>query len=286
MDAKTRYEKRMQTVCQYIYQHLDEELTVEILSEVAHFSKHHFHRQFSEYMGINVFKFIQQLRLKRASYELVFRPEKRIVDIAMDAQFDHPESFSRAFKKTFGQSPRAFRQEPNWLNWRQECPVTDNQMEQSTQVNIVEFTETPVAAYEHRGPFGQIVASSSAFQASLKHIGITPLLKGRSFGLVYNDPKEVAPEDFRYDLAVKVTQPIIENDEGIVRKVLPGGRCAVLRHLGSRDNLDDSVRTLYGAWLPNSGEELRDAPCFFAFLNSLADVAEHELITDIYLPLI
>jgi AraC family transcriptional regulator len=37
--------------------------------------------------------------------------------------------------------------------------------------------------------------------------------------------------------------------------------------------------------LPESGEELRDFPLFFNYLNLVPDVAEHELVTDIYLPL-
>ncbi|WP_428981130.1 AraC family transcriptional regulator [Marinomonas phaeophyticola] len=55
----------MQAVCEYIYQHLDDDLTIEQLSVVACFSKHHFHRQFSHYMGMSTAKFIQQLRLKK-----------------------------------------------------------------------------------------------------------------------------------------------------------------------------------------------------------------------------
>jgi len=42
---------------------------------------------------------------------------------------------------------------------------------------------------------------------------------------------------------------------------------------------------LYGKWLPESGEELRDVPAFFHYLNLIADVDEHELQTGIYLPL-
>jgi len=45
------------------------------------------------------------------------------------------------------------------------------------------------------------------------------------------------------------------------------------------------VRYLYGVWLPASGEELRDFPCFFHYVNLFPYVAEHELVTDIYLPL-
>lgn len=42
---------------------------------------------------------------------------------------------------------------------------------------------------------------------------------------------------------------------------------------------------LFREWLPASGETLRDFPVFFQYLNFVNEVAEHELLTDIYLPL-
>ena len=68
-------------------------------------------------------------------------------------------------------------------------------------------------------------------------------------------------------------------------KTIAGGRCAVLRHLGSDDMLGESVRYLYSEWLPRSGEELRDSPLFFQRVHFFPDVPEHEAITDIFLPL-
>jgi AraC family transcriptional regulator len=48
-----------------------------------------------------------------------------------------------------------------------------------------------------------------------------------------------------------------------VQKLIPGGRCAVLRHIGSEDHLGETVSFLYSQWLPQSGEELRDFPLYF-----------------------
>ncbi|MGK9878855.1 GyrI-like domain-containing protein, partial [Salmonella enterica subsp. enterica] len=42
---------------------------------------------------------------------------------------------------------------------------------------------------------------------------------------------------------------------------------------------------LFREWLPASGETPRDFPVFFQYLNFVHEVAEHELLTDIYLPL-
>ena len=62
------YHSRFRKVLEYIDSHLDDDLTVDRLSNVAAFSKYHFHRQFSELFGISVYKYVQLNRLKRASY--------------------------------------------------------------------------------------------------------------------------------------------------------------------------------------------------------------------------
>ncbi|VTN11575.1 DNA gyrase inhibitor [Raoultella terrigena] len=71
----------------------------------------------------------------------------------------------------------------------------------------------------------------------------------------------------------------------MVNSDIPAGRCAVLRHQGSHDALTGLAQALYRDWLPGSGEELRDFPLFFHYHNFVHEVAEHELLTDIYLPL-
>ncbi|AWK42854.1 AraC family transcriptional regulator [Photorhabdus laumondii subsp. laumondii] len=67
-DKTDAYVKRFNQVFNYIERHLDEPLTLEQLSEVANFSRYHFHRQFANYCGIPVGRYIQLMRLKRASY--------------------------------------------------------------------------------------------------------------------------------------------------------------------------------------------------------------------------
>jgi AraC family transcriptional regulator len=83
---------------------------------------------------------------------------------------------------------------------------------------------------------------------------------------------------------VSVDFDVPPNVYGIVNKVIPGGRCALARHLGSRAHNAAAV-FLYEEWLPNSGESLRDFPIFFHYVNVGPDVREHEMITDVYLPL-
>jgi AraC family transcriptional regulator len=279
------YGERFDRVFRYIERHLDEPLSVEQLSRVAHFSKFHFHRQFSLYAGIGVVAYVRLLRLRQASYRLVFRREERIIDIALDSGFESPEAFCRAFKQAFGQSPSQFRKSPLWQPWTERFRLPPSERREKMDVKIVEFAETRVALLAHRGDPGRLNDSALQFIEWRKESGLSPLQSSRTFGVAYDDPETTEPERFRFDLCGEVTGAVPENPQGVVDGVIPGGRCARVRHLGSHDRIGDSVYPLYREWLPESGEELRDFPLFFQYLNLMPDVAEHELVTDIYLPL-
>ena len=280
------YDERISRVCEFIYQNLDNELTLEAISDVAAFSKYHFHRVFSAYTGMSVMKFIQLSRLKRASYRLAFEEGKRVIDIALEAGFESPEAFSRAFKRTFDQSPSEFRAEPKWPEWHLRFqfrvkPIGENQM----NVDIVNFETTNIAFIEHLGPPERVLETAAKFIAWRKETGLSPVKTSKTYGIPYSNPKTTDPEQFRWDICGTIDSDVPPNDYGTQLGSIPGGRCAVIRHLGSYDNVDKSICAVYREWLPDSGEEVRDYPCFFHYVNLIHEVDECDLITDIYFPL-
>lgn len=279
------YAARFNKVFDHIDHHLDEALSVESLSQVAHFSKFHFHRQFSDYCGISVMRYIQLMRLKRASYRLVFNALERITDIALDAGFENPESFSRAFKSTFGQTPTEFRIQPKWQPWNERYRFPNIDRSKQMEVKIWEFEETPIAVLEHRGPPDLVNDSVKIFIDWRKTSGLSPIQTSDTFGIVYDNPDTTPPADFRFDICGSVEKAVPANPQGVINKRIPAGRCAVVRHHGSHQRIGEAAYYLYRDWLPGSGEELRDFPLFFHYLNLMPDTPEHELLTDVYLPL-
>jgi AraC family transcriptional regulator len=111
--ALQSYHARMQRVLDYIDRHLDDDLDLDTLSSVAAYSKYHFHRQFTATFGLSVHRYIQLARLKRASHRLAYRDAQTVTDIAMDAGYEAPDAFARAFRQRFGQSPSSFRKSPD-----------------------------------------------------------------------------------------------------------------------------------------------------------------------------
>lgn len=280
------YQRRFTRVFDYIDKHLDEPLLLERLSEVAHFSPFHFHRQFSTYCGLPPGRYIQLMRLKRASYRLAFNPHEKVIDIALDAGFQHAESFSRAFKQLFEVTPSEFRQQPVWVDWHQRMPQPQHKRRESMSVEIYDFPVTKAAMLVHRGDPLSINETAAQFIAWRKSTGLSPVRSSQTFGVAPHDPGMTSPGEFEFRICGSVSAEIAEDNAfGVVNTVIPAGRCAVLRHQGSHDALTALAQGLYRDWLPTSGEELRDFPLFFHYHNFVHEVAEHELVTDIYLPL-
>jgi AraC family transcriptional regulator len=283
------YARRFQRVLAYIDAHIDDELTVDVLSAVAALSKYHFHRQFSQVFGVGVHKYVRLLRFRRASYELAFR-DHRIIDVAMTGGYRSHEAFSRAFKKAVGQAPSRFRERPQWVPWfsaqerlraiRRRAPselrVTD--------VRVEVFPATRVAALEHRGD-PRFLGDTLARFIDWRRGSRLPPRTSATFNLVYDDPADVAPADFRFDICAATDRAVPESSWGVVEKVIPAGRCAVQRHVGPDEGLFQKVAALYSTWLPSSGEQRRDFPLFLQRLRFFPDVPENEAVTDIFLPL-
>jgi len=222
---------------------------------------------------------------------LVYHPEIRIIDIALIAKFENPESFSRMFKKVFAQTPSQFRKKPLWQSWHQKMqwPNMDNlkpiEKDKNMQVDIIETSQINVAVFEHYGPVELLNHSISQFIEWRKTSNLSPVKTSNSYGIPFSDPNNTPSQEFRFDICGEVKKAVPENPQGVINKMIPAGRCAKLRHLGCRDNMEDKIYYLYRDWLALSGEQLRDFPCYFHYINLFPDVSEHELITDIYLPL-
>jgi len=288
--ALARYRARMSRVLDYIDAHLDDELDVAHLSRVAAFSKFHFHRQFGELLGIGVYKYVQLRRFKRAAYQLAFR-EEDVLQIALTNGYDGPEAFARAFKKAVGRTPSEFRREPSWNPWyalyEPLRALRNTHMTTSptlADVSTIDFKATAVAVLEHRGAPALLGDSIRKFIEWRKHNALPPR-SSATFNILYDDPTHVAPSDYRFDLCAATARPVAPNPQGVVSKTIPEGRCAVLRLTGSDDRLETAIRFLYSQWLPQSGEELRDFPLFLQRVKFFPDVAEHEAVLDIFLPL-
>lgn len=285
MSVNARYQQRFDAVLAYIEGNLEGDLSVDTLSAVAHFSAFHFHRQFSAYVGVPVARYVQLMRLRRAAHRLLGEPRHSVLEAALAAGFESPEAFSRAFRRAFGQAPGRFRRQPDWQVWNTVFAIPYFSRSITMQVRIVEFAAVRLAALEHRGPPNQVSETVHRFIDWRASSGQSPVASSRTFGIPFNNPDTIAPEDFRFAVCGEMDQALAANAQGVHELSLPAGRCAVVRHVGSPDHIGETIYPIYRDWLPSSGEELRDQPLFFHYLSVYPQTPLQQWQTDIYVPL-
>lgn len=304
-DSRAEYENRIHRVLAYIDEHLDEPLELNTLAGVAHFSPFHFHRLFSAWMGETFGDYLRRRRIEVAARRLAAQPRTKILNIALSVGFGSAEAFTRAFKSRFGYSPTTWRMQQaqnrgnsnsgqanskaskalNALLTEHEVSRTLNK-ETMMQVAIVDRQPATVAYLRHLGPYGESIARF--WQNTYLPWAVMNKL-GRDharYGISYDDPSITAPEQCRYDACAEVAPDFIATG-GALKTTIPGGKYAVLRFKGTVNEVGEAWAALLRDWLPSSGLQLDNRPCFEYFPKGAArDYETGEFECELCIPVI
>jgi AraC-like DNA-binding protein len=98
----------MQRVCDYINQHLIEDIDRAQLAKLAHLSEGAFSRFFRSRTGKTVPEYINEVRIGRAC-RMIGEDQQNITDIALDCGYRNLANFNRRFREVVGSTPRDYR---------------------------------------------------------------------------------------------------------------------------------------------------------------------------------
>ncbi|ANY81785.1 AraC family transcriptional regulator [Microvirga ossetica] len=273
------YAGRLTRVSAYIHDHLDEELSLDMLAEIACLSPYHWHRIYHTHFGETVTATVRRLRLQRAAADLA-HTDRPIAKVAERAGYDSQASFTRAFSAAFGLPPAKYREIGSHSVFKSPMPEGANVMYEIGTTNVPAMT---LIAVEHRGPYMNIGKSFDLLFTMLAQRSlIRPDL--RMVGVYLDDPTSVPEQELRSQAGVVVPESMTV-DAPLFIAQLQGGDHAVLKYKGPYGDMRAAYDWLFGQWLPSSGREAADAPIFEEYLNSPRDTPPTELRTDIYLPL-
>lgn len=278
MPMANSYEDRVLRVLAYVYDHPAGDLSLDNLADVAAMSRFHWHRVFRAITGQTCAQMVRRIRLHRAACWLV-QSDKPIAQIASDIGYPNLNSFSRAFAEAYGKSPAAFRDAGQFLPANPRFKIGEYPMHPVTT-----RTEPPrqVVALRHKGAYAEIGKSFEAFSAMCESRQLWPQV-GPVIGLYLDSPDDVPEQDLRSYAGAEFKGD--QTPEGMESLTIPGGKTAVLTYKGPYSGLQAAYHSLFGNWLPDSGEEPADQPCYEIYLNDPRETAPEDLLTEICLPL-
>lgn len=289
--TQREYEERLLRVLLHVQANLDAEIELEELAAIACFSPFHFHRIFCSMVGEPVLAHVRRLRLERAAVRLKHGND-RVIQLALEAGYETPESFSRAFRRRFGVSPREYRRlhQPVAAGERrrppEEADVHFEPLRAEKEMNA--RTETlktmHVAFVRHTGPYEQVGA---AWGQLCGWAGGRGLLGAdtRMLGLSYDDPEVTPADSLRYDACLVVSAEVRADGAVGVREI-PAWRYAVATHVGPYERLGETYSQLLGQWMPAKDlQPSADRPCLEFYRNDPQSTPPAELETEIFVPI-
>lgn len=104
-------ENPISRLCQYIDQHLHEDLSLKKMAHHFQLSPDHLIRTFKKEKGMTYHQYVLLQRVFESKRLLLQQSEMSLTDIAYSAGFASSSQFSKTFKSITGQTPSAFQQQ-------------------------------------------------------------------------------------------------------------------------------------------------------------------------------
>jgi AraC family transcriptional regulator len=237
----------------YIEAHLKDPIQVANMAQAADYSLYHFCRMFSAYVHHSPYDYLMRRRTSEAVQQLI-QSRKRIIDIALEYQFNSPEVFNRAVQRCFGVKPSSIRR-ARCINPTCFLPpiglekiIHAAQVMDSLACEVQTLTAQKLSGLMNSGGYVEkfketilamtdspVLIDPSQIVLHFDHCGYKPqwCYTGWQSGLViWNNP--FLPVDWER----------------------PSGRYACFLHREGLENFTLTLEWIFTTWLPQSGEKL------------------------------
>lgn len=258
---------QVQRAIDFIEARLFEELPLHSVAAAAAASPWHFHRLFGAITGETPATYVWKRRLCEICQRLV-NTDDRLVDIALDSGFESQATFTRAFTRHVGVSPGRYRKERLMapahlypmlelatLVARQRRESMESRIEKKPAIHVVGMAGHFTLTTNTRIP--------ELWARFAPCIDTVPNRQGRhTLGICVDaDPSTVEEAGFTYVAAVEV-ESIGSVPNGMTALTIPAHTYAVFTHRGHISRLKDTVKQVWGRWLPQSPYRHVPAPDF------------------------
>lgn len=233
--------------------HLDQPLSLDNVAAKAGYSKWHLQRMFKDVTGNAIGAYIRARRLSKAAValRLTSRP---ILDIALQYRFDSQQTFTRAFKKQFTQTPALYRRSEDWYSLG-ICPPIRLGAFVLPQPEFVSLPEQHLLGLtrSYSCTLEQISTYRNEMREHFWHqyMGETKTLPPLLYGLHHSRPNQEKDDEQEvfYTTAIEpkhLTENMQEGQPILVKE----GEYALFHYKGAPINFQNFIMMLYGTCLP------------------------------------
>ncbi|UHA73342.1 AraC family transcriptional regulator [Paenibacillus sp. 481] len=263
------YERKIQSVLDYIETHVQDDIACESLVELTGFSKSHFLRVFEAYTGYTVMSYVRFRKLHLAA-EQVSQSKDTIANIAYDYGFESHDVFGRAFKRAYGITPENYRRRRFLLpafhavNLAQQRKGGVTLVKNTPEVSIVTKLAMKLIGIECRIEDGsasptdlwkQYFDNWKAMFGSIEHLRVEPE-KEMDYALSVDQDES----GFTYFIGIEVTS-VVHVPPGTVARIIPKTKYARFTAVGPvGESIGRTYNYIFRDWFPSSSFQTASGP--------------------------
>ncbi|WP_029684565.1 MDR efflux pump AcrAB transcriptional activator RobA [Tatumella saanichensis] len=240
----------------WLESHLDQPLSLDNVAFKAGYSKWHLQRMFKNVTGHAIGAYIRARRLSKAAValRLTSRP---ILDIALQYRFDSQQTFTRAFKKQFNQTPAGYRRACDWNSFGMRPPIRMGEFTMP-QATFVTLPEIP------------LLGQTQSYSCTLEQISVYRAEMRSHFWRQFLHDTDSAPQvlyglhqvragiEKEDEQEILYTTAVSDQDapsslQTAQKITLEGGDYVQFTYQGPKEKLQDFILVLYSTCMPTLG---------------------------------
>ncbi|MFT4716417.1 MAG: AraC family transcriptional regulator [Paracoccaceae bacterium] len=249
----------------FIERNMFEPIDIHDIARASNYSTYHFCRIFRLFVGDSPKEYLRKRRLTIAAERLA-KGESSILNIALDCQFESHASFTRSFKQLFKMSPEQYREtaDPFRLLYKDQFSPhmlhhLQNRLDMEPEIVTRGAAKVIGVARQYNEEDLNIETLWSAFRPSVA--GIANRVGDDAFGIYEEYCENQDSIGFSYICAVEVSD-FDTIPKGMIARTIPQHLYAAFRHKGPISYLPETLKYIWGSWLPKSDYDYVDKPDF------------------------
>jgi AraC family transcriptional regulator len=272
-----------------VQQNLDRDLDLQTLATKYGYSPFHFQRMFANAIGETPKKYVERLRLEKAAYKLQITDEP-IFEICISVGYTNHETFTRAFRRCFGMSPRDCRKSAKVLQVRRleanrsfrgdGCSLSDVKFESLRPMHLLSvlhvgaYSDIPAAFTKDDRIWNTLVDWATRHNVPYRPIPLS---------FYHDDPTVTPPTAQRTDACIPV-DTVAKGTRAIRCLEFAGGPYAVTEHIGPYSTLLQGFRHVADGVRASTKYSFRTDPALAITRGVHVDKDSVLNRTDLYLP--